>query len=968
MKTKKARRTIYLTMFFVIASLGLSVGFASAQDIICNGEICTYPGGDYGYIIVKNDGKLTVNGDVNCKQVEVVKGTLTLYGGWKAEKFIVRNGTVYVTPYNSAITGTGTFFLQCEELLLEGGCVLSANGAGGETKGNGGSDSDAGGGGGYGGRGGSGYHSKASGGSTYGDYRSLDIEMGSQGGGSSYGSGGRGGGKIFIIAQKASVHGTITANGNNGEGGGSGGGIFIKCEEIDFTGSISANGGNGYIGDDGGGGGGRIKIIYDTGFAVELLSQIQAKGGTGYNNGANGTIWTDVRPAPPALVVPGDGARVGNPPTFRFTVLDLSHELDGRKYDTLSCKIELSQDNFETICKTFDQNISIEGWSELQYTSGNEAQFTPPEPLLEGCYQWRAYVYDVRLWSEPSEVHTVFVGKGTIPVESSAYSLYADGKSTATITATVTDSKGKPITDETVEMSVDGGGKISSPAKHEGDGKYTATYTAGTTPGTVTITAKATKLNAFGTVEIKLGCSPCDCDCPPCDCEDVSTNTLAVTGTVYRETGEVAENGLPVEVSITTQRLTEKDDTGKTAGDGQYSVTFFDMQKPVAKAGDEILVTVKDTQGKLEGQNRHTLTAAEVEAKETRIDVTPFKTYDVKPVTLTLRKGINVISVPVKEGLRMSDLVEHIGKDNVSMIIRYDYTQDKFISYLPTFPKDSPANVVVQPGEGYIVVMKTEKKVEFEEKLSDDETAAPLLMPLSLSSNGQSTSIFVVTGNVRQEETGRLLRRPFASLWASAHCNDIALNKVAVRIRNLRTGQTVRDVTGTLAGYGNYVATFVASEEEFMTRSGDKLEITAQDANHRLTIEPVIHTLTPDEISDCALIMPLHLSLPKQSALLQNYPNPFNPETWIPYQLARDANVNISIYSIKGQLIRTLHLGNQSAGIYVQKGKAAYWDGRDNEGERVASGVYFYTLQVREVIPRIGVGDFTATRKMVIVK
>jgi hypothetical protein len=448
----------------------------------------------------------------------------------------------------------------------------------------------------------------------------------------------------------------------------------------------------------------------------------------------------------------------------------------------------------------------------------------------------------------------------------------------------------------------------------------------------------------------------------------VSTNTLAVTGTVYRETGEVAENGLPVEVSITTQRLTEKDDTGKTAGDGQYSVTFFDMQKPVAKAGDEILVTVKDTQGKLEGQNRHTLTAAEVEAKETRIDVTPFKTYDVKPVTLTLRKGINVISVPVKEGLRMSDLVEHIGKDNVSMIIRYDYTQDKFISYLPTFPKDSPANVVVQPGEGYIVVMKTEKKVEFEEKLSDDETAAPLLMPLSLSSNGQSTSIFVVTGNVRQEETGRLLRRPFASLWASAHCNDIALNKVAVRIRNLRTGQTVRDVTGTLAGYGNYVATFVASEEEFMTRSGDKLEITAQDANHRLTIEPVIHTLTPDEISDCALIMPLHLSLPKQSALLQNYPNPFNPETWIPYQLARDANVNISIYSIKGQLIRTLHLGNQSAGIYVQKGKAAYWDGRDNEGERVASGVYFYTLQVREVIPRIGVGDFTATRKMVIVK
>ncbi|MBC8233158.1 hypothetical protein H8E77_26730 [bacterium] len=66
----------------------------------------------------------------------------------------------------------------------------------------------------------------------------------------------------------------------------------------------------------------------------------------------------------------------------------------------------------------------------------------------------------------------------------------------------------------------------------------------------------------------------------------------------------------------------------------------------------------------------------------------------------------------------------------------------------------------------------------------------------------------------------------------------------------------------------------------------------------------------------------------------------------MPYQLAQDANVNISIYNTKGQLVRTLPLSNQSTGVYVQKGKAAYWDGRDNEGERVASSVYFYTLQV----------------------
>lgn len=99
--------------------------------------------------------------------------------------------------------------------------------------------------------------------------------------------------------------------------------------------------------------------------------------------------------------------------------------------------------------------------------------------------------------------------------------------------------------------------------------------------------------------------------------------------------------------------------------------------------------------------------------------------------------------------------------------------------------------------------------------------------------------------------------------------------------------------------------------------------------------------------------------IPTEFDLLQNYPNPFNPETWIPFKLAQNANVVIHIYSAKGQLVRTITLGNKNAGIYVKKAKAAYWDGRDSEGSKVASGVYFYTLQA---------GEFRATRKMVIMK
>ena len=98
---------------------------------------------------------------------------------------------------------------------------------------------------------------------------------------------------------------------------------------------------------------------------------------------------------------------------------------------------------------------------------------------------------------------------------------------------------------------------------------------------------------------------------------------------------------------------------------------------------------------------------------------------------------------------------------------------------------------------------------------------------------------------------------------------------------------------------------------------------------------------------------------PTETALLANYPNPFNPETWIPYQLEKPAEVTITIYAIKGHVVRTLALGHQPAGVYQSRSRAAYWDGKNAFGEPVASGVYFYQLTT---------GDFTATRKMLIRK
>ena len=98
---------------------------------------------------------------------------------------------------------------------------------------------------------------------------------------------------------------------------------------------------------------------------------------------------------------------------------------------------------------------------------------------------------------------------------------------------------------------------------------------------------------------------------------------------------------------------------------------------------------------------------------------------------------------------------------------------------------------------------------------------------------------------------------------------------------------------------------------------------------------------------------------PKATVLLANYPNPFNPETWIPYELSVAAEVTVTIHASDGKLVRALELGQLPAGVYQSRSRAAYWDGRNAQGEPVASGVYFYTLSA---------GDFKATRKMVIRK
>ena len=176
---------------------------------------------------------------------------------------------------------------------------------------------------------------------------------------------------------------------------------------------------------------------------------------------------------------------------------------------------------------------------------------------------------------------------------------------------------------------------------------------------------------------------------------------------------------------------------------------------------------------------------------------------------------------------------------------------------------------------------------------------------------------------------------------------------------NLRT-------LATLRGAPSSIAFDSVGKKLYWTDSGGNIHRV--NLNGKQVKKVVSGLITPSDLrldsSDVATVAaaPSHscqTALPDLTHLFANYPNPFNPETWIPYQLAKPADVTLTIYAVNGEIVRQLVLGHQPVGIYQDKNRAAYWDGKNALGEPVASGVYFYTLTT---------GDFTATRKMLIRK
>ncbi len=203
----------------------------------------------------------------------------------------------------------------------------------------------------------------------------------------------------------------------------------------------------------------------------------------------------------------------------------------------------------------------------------------------------------------------------------------------------------------------------------------------------------------------------------------------------------------------------------------------------------------------------------------------------------------------------------------------------------------------------------------------------------------------------------------FRTAWAFIVTSDIqgmdTGTDYTLVAENLRTGTIATENITT--GVKRSSAVWADLNRKSVVEAGDKLEIALYDDRGRVVSGPFQRTVATTDIRNAFLSVDLTVGdvRPQDTILAQNFPNPFNPETWIPYQLSEATEVSIQIYDVSGRLVRSLDLGWQPVGSYMTPSSAAYWDGRNAVGERVASGIYFYTLQT---------SDFAATRRMVILK
>lgn len=356
---------------------------------------------------------------------------------------------------------------------------------------------------------------------------------------------------------------------------------------------------------------------------------------------------------------------------------------------------------------------------------------------------------------------------------------------------------------------------------------------------------------------------------------------------------------------VTNQSMTEQ-----PSNSGNY-VGIYTIQNGVNVVDAVVTVTLSDQVGNTKSDSTQKVTIDTIPPKITALDVSgsPSKIGEVIIITIITDKN-SIVKFSIA-GLVQNVSIEESKDAQGTYIGRYTVVDDKFIpnATLTISVSDSIGNVTTDTSKTITIVPSWD--------VDRDGTVG-------------NSDILMISKQFGQKVTGK---------------NDADVNKDGII--------NILDLAIVSKHYG---------ESAISVAPPNDLKLSPEQLKVLKNVYKSIDDNDPDILIVKELLDKIiRLNTPNiaRSELLQNYPNPFNPETWIPFRLSEPNEVTISIYTPSGQLVRKLDLGYKDIGDYTDKNSSAYWDGRNEFGEKVSSGVYFYSIKA---------GKFQSVKKMIIEK
>lgn len=409
------------------------------------------------------------------------------------------------------------------------------------------------------------------------------------------------------------------------------------------------------------------------------------------------------------------------------------------------------------------------------------------------------------------------------------------------------------------------------------------------------------------------------------------TPVFVIAGSV-KDSEDHLQDGWEVSIENTTRNWKENAKTGSD-GPGLFSVVKLDFSTNLAaEVGDIIKVVAVSPDGKTTLEVTKTLRDEDVSGAFLAVDLVIQKKTS-PPEDLNGDQVIDIsdlVFVARDFGRSGEELASDVNKDGKVDITDLVLIARRFGERLAT------------AGPSWVRAASVEVETEAVVAFRGDD----LLVRLTAPGNEKGIAGYSLEVSydpsrlvLLDVEEGVYLRRVGDTFWWS-----VPISEGKWRIFGVLLGERLADEKGEVArlrfrfrgDHEGALSTFRLIGGAFATADGTQWGVRARPTT-----------------------LQLHLSSEARTLVGANYPNPFNPETWIPYQLAEESPVTLRIYDASGKLVRHLDLGVRSAGGYVTRDRAAYWDGRNELGETVASGIYYYQFRA---------GEYVKTQRMLLLK